>query len=118
MNVFKGFRKQLLALLDEMVVAGELPAGLETARVTVEPPREASHGDMSTNAAMVLAGQAGTAPRQLAPRLARRLGALPEVVTAEVAGPGFVNLRFAPAFWQAQVAEVLRAGLAYGTSTL
>ncbi len=118
MNVFKGFRTQVLALLDGMVAAGELPAGLDTARVTVEPPREASHGDMSTNAAMVLAGQAGTSPRQLAPKLARCLETLPDVLAAEVAGPGFVNVRFAPGFWQAQVAEVLRAGLAYGTSTV
>ena len=118
MNVFKDFRKRLLGLLDEMVVAGELPAGLDTTRVTVESPREASHGDMSTNAAMVLAGQVGTAPRQWAPKLALRLGALPEVLTAEVAGPGFVNLRFAPDFWRVQVAEVLRAGTAYGASTI
>jgi arginyl-tRNA synthetase len=118
MNVFKDFRKRLLGLLDEMVAAGELPVGLDTARVTVESPREASHGDMSTNAAMVLAGQVGTAPRQLAPQLALRLGALPEVLTAEVAGPGFVNLRFAPDFWRVQVAEVLRAGTAYGASTI
>jgi arginyl-tRNA synthetase len=118
MNVFKGFRRQLLALLDGMVAAGELPAGLDTARVTVEPPREASHGDMSTNAAMVLAAQAATTPRELAPRLARRLETVPGVTAAAVAGPGFVNLSFAPAFWQAQVAAVLRAGTAYGAGTL
>ena len=118
MNVFKGFRRQLLALLDGMVAAGELPAGLDTARVTVEPPREASHGDMSTNAAMVLAAQAATTPRELAPRLARRLETVPGVTAAAVAGPGFVNLSFAPAFWQAQVEAVLRAGTAYGAGTL
>ena len=118
MNVFKGFRQRLLALLEAMGADGALPAGLELSRVTVEPPREASHGDIATNAAMVLAGQARINPRQLAPRIAERLAVLPEVAGVEVAGPGFINLRLTPGFWQGQVAAVLQAGLAYGDSNL
>jgi arginyl-tRNA synthetase len=118
MNVFKGFRTQLLAVLDAMVAAGELPAGLDRSKVTVEPPREAAHGDLSTNAAMVLAGQARVNPRQLAPRLAERLEALPEVVGATPAGPGFVNVRLSPDVWRNQLAVILRAGTRYGDSTV
>ncbi len=118
MNVFKGFRARLVALLDEMAQAGELPPGLDTARVTVEPPREAAHGDIATNAAMVLAGQAKLPPRELAARLVLRLQALPEVTAVEVAGPGFVNLRLAPGVWQAQVGEILKAGPGYGDSAV
>jgi len=116
MNVFKVFRRQLLTVLDDMALAGDLPAGIDLSRVTVEPPRDVSHGDISTNAAMVLAGPAKANPRQLAPKIAERLRALDSVTAAEVAGPGFINLRFKPAFWQYQIAEVLRAGTAYGDS--
>ncbi len=116
MNVFKGFRQQLLDVLGDMVEAGELPAGVDTARVTVEPPREAVHGDVSTNAAMVLAGQVKANPRQLAPKIAARLSALAGVTGVEVAGPGFINLRFTAGFWQAQIGAILRAGPAYGDS--
>ena len=118
MNVFKGFRQQLLGVLDEMTGSGELPAGVDTSRVTVEPPREAAHGDVSTNAAMVLAGQVKTNPRQLAPRIAERLKALPGVTGVEVAGPGFINLRFTAGFWQAQIATILRSGPSYGDSDM
>ncbi|MEX2408393.1 MAG: arginine--tRNA ligase, partial [Rhodovibrionaceae bacterium] len=76
-----------------MVAAGELPAGLDLGKVTVEPPRERSHGDMSTNAAMVLAKPAGLKPRDIAEALAARLSALEDVAAVEVAGPGFVNWR-------------------------
>ncbi len=116
MNVFKTIRQQLLSVLGDMVSAGELPAGVDTSRVTVEPPREASHGDVSTNAAMVLAGQVKANPRQLAPKVAERLKALPGVIGVEIAGPGFINLRFSATFWQAQLPVILRAGLAYGDS--
>ncbi|MEI8393471.1 MAG: arginine--tRNA ligase [Rhodospirillaceae bacterium] len=117
MNVFKDFRTQLLTMLDAMAAAGELPAGLDLSKITVEPPRDVAHGDMSTNAAMVLAGQAGENPRKLAPRLATRLETLPDVVKAEVAGPGFVNLRFSDGFWQTRITDILRSGLGYGDST-
>ena len=95
-----------------------LPVGLDTARVTVEPPRDSSHGDLSTNAAMVLAKPAGVPPRDIAQRLAEGLSRLEDVTAAEVAGPGFVNLRLADGFWHARLAEALGAGVRYGDSDL
>ncbi len=118
MNVFNYFRGVVETALDELVAAGRLPKGLDTAKVTVEPPRDPSHGDLSTNAAMVLAKPAGLKPRELAEGLAERLRGAGSVETVEVAGPGFINLRLADDFWRARVAEILRAGLHYGRSDL
>ena len=118
MNLFAEIRSLVIASLDDMVAAGELPAGLDTSSVAVEPPRDAAHGDMATNAAMVLAKPAGMAPRVIADALAERLAADPRIVTAEAAGPGFLNLRLAPAVWQAIVKAALGAGRDFGRSTL
>ncbi|OIQ90151.1 arginine--tRNA ligase [mine drainage metagenome] len=118
MNLFKTFRAEILSALDRLVAAGALPAGLDTARVTAEPPREAAHGDISTNAAMVLAKAAGLKPRDLAERLAAELTGLASVQTVEVAGPGFLNLRLADSVWAGQLAGMLRAGTAYGQSDM
>ncbi|HZB89831.1 MAG TPA: arginine--tRNA ligase [Stellaceae bacterium] len=113
MNLFSHFRDLVIAEL----AALELPAGLDTSRVAVEPPRDPAHGDIATNAAMVLAKPAGLQPRALAERLIERLRRLGDVTAAEVAGPGFINLRLADAFWHARLAEILRAGPAYGDAT-
>jgi arginyl-tRNA synthetase len=118
MNVFKYFRAIVCELLEDMARAGELPAGLDLGRVAVEPPRDPAHGDIATNAAMVLAKAAGKPPRDLAEALAGRLRETPDVTEASVAGPGFLNLRLADDFWRARLAEVLRAGASYGDSTL
>ena len=88
------------------------------ARVTVEPPRDTSHGDVATNAAMVVAKPAGMKPRDVADMLAERLGEHPEVAAVTVAGPGFVNLRLVDEFWRAQLREVLSAGADYGSSDI
>src|SRR4051812_35531919 len=117
MNIFKEFESKVKSSLEAMVAAGDLPSGLDWARVTVEPPREAAHGDLSTNAAMVLAKPAGKPPRALADALVTRLAALPEVVGAEVAGPGFVNLRVDPTWLRSHLADALRLGVRYGDST-
>jgi arginyl-tRNA synthetase len=113
MNLFNYFRDIVIAEL----AALPLPAGLDLGRVAVEPPRDSAHGDLSTNAAMVLAKPAGLAPRALATSLVERLKRHPEVTGAEVAGPGFINLRLADTFWHARLAEILRAGVAYGDAT-
>jgi len=118
MCVFRSFRQDLLAVLDAMAVAGELPAGLDFGRVAVEPPREAGLGDLATNAAMVLAKPARLNPRLVGERLVARLRDLPQVTEASVAGPGFVNVRLAPVVWQDELAELLIAGRAYGDSRL
>ncbi|MEX2644326.1 MAG: arginine--tRNA ligase [Acetobacterales bacterium] len=101
-----------------MIANGELPAGLDCARVAVESPRDPSHGDAATNAAMVLAKPAGMKPRDLGETLAARLRTLDNVTGAEVAGPGFVNLRLRDTFWHGRLQDMLRAGLSYGDSDL
>ncbi|AXQ93025.1 arginine--tRNA ligase [Cereibacter azotoformans] len=118
MNLFTEIRSLVTAELGAMAEAGELPAGLDLSAVAVEPPRDPAHGDMATNAAMVLAKPAGKPPRAIAEALATRLAADPRILSAEVAGPGFLNLRLRPAVWQGLVARVLQAGDAYGRSTI
>lgn len=118
MNLFLEMRGLVIETLKAMTVAGELPSDLDTAAVTVEPPRDAAHGDMATNAAMVLAKPAGMAPRQIADILAKRLADDPRIAAAEVAGPGFLNLRLRDGIWQGLVRTVLQHGTAFGRSNM
>ncbi len=118
MSIFARYSTALDGLLDAMVAAGDLPAGLDRKAVTVEPPRDPAHGDMATNAAMVLAKPAGTNPRALAERLAERLRALPKVAGVEIAGPGFINLRLDDAAWEAELRAVQAIGADYGRSRM
>ncbi|WP_415144948.1 arginine--tRNA ligase [Limimaricola cinnabarinus] len=117
MNLFTDIRALVLDTLDAMARDGAIPQGMQTGAVTVEPPRDAAHGDMATNAAMVLAKPAGKKPRDIAEDLAERLGADDRIESAEVAGPGFINLRLAPSLWQG----IVRAALTqegFGRSTM
>jgi len=118
MNLFAHFHDVVAADVLALAEAGALPEGLDLSRIAVEPPRDPAHGDLSTNAAMVLAKPAGKSPRELAQQLAERLRRHADIVSAEVAGPGFLNLRLADAFWHARLAEILRAGPAYGDSRM
>ncbi len=118
MNIFKQFHEKLKIIIEEAGRAGELPAGLDLSRVTVEPPRDASHGDLSSNAAMVLARAAGMKPRDLAALLTGKLKALPGVDSVDIAGPGFINLRLAPAVWHDCLAAALKAGKDWGNSAV
>lgn len=118
MNLFTDIRGLVLDSLSALVAEGTLPAGLDTTSVAVEPPRDAAHGDMATNAAMVLAKPAGVAPRVIADALAARLMADPRIALAEVAGPGFLNLRLSPAVWQEVVRQALITGAGFGRSGL
>ncbi|GGW22578.1 arginine--tRNA ligase [Gemmobacter lanyuensis] len=118
MNLFTELRSLVIAELGAMTEAGLLPAGLDFAAVAVEPPRDPAHGDMATNAAMVLAKPAGQPPRAIAEALAARLAADPRIALAEVAGPGFLNLRLKPAVWQSLVKTVLETGTDYGRSDI
>jgi arginyl-tRNA synthetase len=118
MNIYSQFEDIIRKKLENMAAAGDLPSGLDLSRVTVEPPRDPSHGDLSTNAAMVLAKPSGRKPRDIAELLAARLGGLPEVVKAGTAGPGFVNLCLADSVWHGLLAEALRTGPAYGDSAM
>ncbi|MCT4331679.1 arginine--tRNA ligase [Paracoccus sp. YLB-12] len=117
MNLFTDLRGVVVDALDQMTQANELPAGLDYANVTVEPPRDPAHGDMATNAAMVLAKPAGMKPRDIADRLAARLTD-PRIEKAEVAGPGFLNLRLSPSVWRGVVRTALGSGGDFGRSAI
>ena len=118
MNLFADIRALVIDCLDQMVREGALSEGLSFANVTVEPPRDPAHGDMATNAAMVLAKPAGRKPRDIADALALRLGEDARVVSAEVAGPGFLNLRLAASAWHQVIGAVLDEGTDFGRATL
>ncbi|MGN0934595.1 arginine--tRNA ligase [Falsigemmobacter intermedius] len=118
MNLFEDIRSVVLSALDQLEAEGLLPAGLDRSNIAVEPPRDAAHGDMASNAAMVLAKPAGKAPRVIAEALAAKLTDDPRIASAEVAGPGFLNLRLEAAVWQNLVGTILASGTDYGRSTL
>jgi arginyl-tRNA synthetase len=118
MNPFEELRSDVLAAIAAAQAAGELPAGLDLAKVGVEPPRDPAHGDVATNAALILAKPARRPPLALAEGLAARLLALPKIESAEIAKPGFVNLRLNDDFWRRQVAVALHAGSDYGAADL
>ena len=116
MNPYRHFIGEIESALRAMQAAGELPAGLDFSALTAEPPRDPAHGDIATNAAMVLAKPAGKKPRDIAEALLVRLRANPDVVDGAVAGPGFINLKVRDSFWRARLGDCLRAGIAYGDS--
>ncbi|MCH8466695.1 MAG: arginine--tRNA ligase [Roseinatronobacter sp.] len=118
MNLFSDIRTLVISCLDAMGRSGTLPEGLDFAQVAVEPPRDVAHGDMATNAAMVLAKPAGQKPREIADALAALLQQDPRIAAAEVAGPGFLNLRLAPVVWQAIIATALGTGIGFGRSDM
>ncbi|GAB4274459.1 MAG: arginine--tRNA ligase [Pararhodobacter sp.] len=118
MNLFTDIRALVLDCLAAMSAEGALPEGLSTDAVTVEPPRDAAHGDLATNAAMVLAKPAGMKPRDIAEALAAKLAADPRIAAAEVAGPGFLNLRLVPGVWHQVIGAALRAGKDFGRATI
>jgi arginyl-tRNA synthetase len=117
LSLYAQYAALLDGVLDELVAEGALPAGLDRKNVTVEPPRDPAHGDLATNAAMVLAKPAGTKPRALAEAIRPKLEALPPVTSVEVAGPGFINLRLTPDAWRDELRTILRQGDEYGLST-
>ena len=118
MNFFRRLHGDIAIALEGLTRSGALPEGLDFARVAVEPPRDPSHGDVATNAAMVLAKDARSNPRHLAAQLIGPLSEIEGVESAEVAGPGFINLRMVPGFWHARLGELLRAGEDYGASNI
>ena len=118
MSLYARYSALLDTILDELVEAGQLSAGLGRKAVAVEPPRDPSHGDLATNVAMVLAKGAGTNPRALAEAIKPKLEALPGVTTAEIAGPGFINLRLGEESWRDELATILAEGDEYGLSAI
>jgi arginyl-tRNA synthetase len=118
MNLFSYFRTEIVAVLNRLEAEGRLPPGLDFSRITVEPPRDPAHGDISTNAALVLSKPAGMTPRAVAELLAAALDGHEAVTASMIAGPGFVNWWLSDRFWQARLRDVLEAGPHYGDSTL
>ncbi|MSP19945.1 MAG: arginine--tRNA ligase [Alphaproteobacteria bacterium] len=118
MNYFKLLLDRIKKDLEALQAAGTLPAGLDSNAVSLDPPKDPKHGDVATNAAMVLAGPAKMKPRDIATALAAKLSGYNDTDAAEVAGPGFINLRLKPSFWTARLGEALRAGDVYGRSDL
>lgn len=114
MNVFAIFAQRVKDAAGALVAAGSLPATLDLARIVVEPPRDASHGDIATNAAMVLAKDAGMKPRDLAELIAAQLRSDADIEKVDIAGPGFINLTLKAEFWPRVLAAVLEAGANYG----
>jgi arginyl-tRNA synthetase len=118
MNVFQVFTEHVRSAVTALAQAGVFPNPPDLARIVVEPPRGASHGDVATNAAMALAKDTGLKPRALADKIAAELGKLPEVTKTEIAGPGFINLTLDPAVWRMALAAVIRDGADYGRGSV
>ncbi|MBM3530629.1 MAG: arginine--tRNA ligase [Alphaproteobacteria bacterium] len=118
MNVFHRYTEHVCQAVETLVRAGAIATRPDLARIVVEPPREASHGDLATNAAMALAKDAGMKPRDLAEKIAAELSKRPDVVKADIAGPGFINLTLDPAVWREALSDAIRAGADYGRSAL
>jgi len=117
-NIFAAVLSRVQAANAALAAAGTLPAGIDLARVLVEPPRDATHGDMATNAAMVLAKDAGKKPRELAEALAAKLREDDLFTKIDVAGPGFINLTLKPAAWIDALRAAIAAGADYGRSEI
>jgi arginyl-tRNA synthetase len=118
MDVFAGFHGRVLAAVQQLKHDGVVPHDASIEGITLEPPKDACHGDLATNAAMVLAKAAGKPPRALAERIAPLITADRHVEKVEIAGPGFINLTLAPAFWPSVLRMVLEQGASYGQSTI
>ncbi|HEX8827779.1 MAG TPA: arginine--tRNA ligase, partial [Xanthobacteraceae bacterium] len=115
-NVFAEILERIRAANEALVGAGHLPAGVDQSRIAVEPPRDAAHGDMATNAAMVLAKDAGRKPRDLAELIAEKLRVDRLIEKVEVAGPGFINLTLRPAAWMDALRAAVKLNQDYGKS--
>jgi arginyl-tRNA synthetase len=118
MNLFTLFRQRIETGIAVLAAEGALPQGLDLTAVTAEPPRDATHGDIATNAAMVLAKEAWIKPRELAEKIASRLRADDLIASTDIAGPGFINLTLKASVWADALREVLRHGSSYGRSAI
>lgn len=118
MNLFQQVRTHIDNVIAAMITSGELSDDVRDLPITVEPPRDASHGDMSTNVAMVLAGKTKSNPRALAEKLVEQFKTFAHLSEVTIAGPGFINFRFQPEFWQQIVPAILSLGEHYGDSDM
>ena len=118
MNIFSYFEIAFKKIVTELCADDFLPKNVDVAKVVFEMPREASHGDIATNAAMILAKPAGTSPSKLANLFAGKFAGIESVIGVEIAGPGFLNIRVDPRLWTCEISEILSAGLCYGKSEI
>ena len=118
MNIFAAFRARIETCIRTLIQEGVIGEGTDLSRISVEPPRDPSHGDMATNAAMVLGKFSELPPRDLAGKIADLLSKDVDIASVDIAGPGFINLSLSPSVWQGQIAHVLKAGKAYGNSVI
>ncbi|MCR4269192.1 arginine--tRNA ligase [Nitratireductor sp. ZSWI3] len=118
MNIFADFTDRVLKTVESLGLRAADGEALDLSRIAVEPPRDPSHGDVATNAAMVLAKAVGENPRALGEKIAAAFESDPDVAGVSVAGPGFVNLKLSDGFWQARLGEMLDLGTDYGRSAL
>ncbi|MEI5680545.1 MULTISPECIES: arginine--tRNA ligase [unclassified Mesorhizobium] len=118
MNIFADFNERIIKIVEALDLKDKDGQPADLSRIAVEPPRDATHGDLATNAAMVLAKPTGQNPRALAEKLAEALRQDKDIAAVDVAGPGFVNLRLTDGFWQAQLTSLLGVGIDYGRSTV
>ena len=116
MNVFQLFTEHVRSAVSALAQTGTFPNPPDLSRIVVEPPRETSHGDLATNAAMALAKDAGLKPRDLAEKIAAELRKRPEVTKVDIAGPGFINMTLDPTVWRDALAAILEVGSACGRS--
>jgi arginyl-tRNA synthetase len=118
MNFFHSYRDKIIKVLEELVQRGLLPEGLSFEKITTEPPRDPTHGDLSTNAAMILARLANKNPRELGQLIGEDLKNLPFVEDVSVAGPGFINIKLSPEFWYQELLTILKKKTDYGSSSI
>lgn len=116
MNLYADIEEAIRQSVRNLIAANALPEGLALEGIVVEPPKDPAHGEMATNAAMVLAGRAKQSPRDIAIKLVAEIHKIPNVVSAEIAGPGFINIRFKPEFWLGVVSAILKNPEHYGKS--
>src|SRR6195256_1010613 len=117
-HLFADVLARVHAVCGALAAEGGWPVAIDFSRVVVEPPRDASHGDMATNAAVVLAKEARTRPRDLAEKFADKLRADDLIAAVEIAGPGFINLTLKPQVWADALRTVLREGASYGAGAI
>lgn len=118
MNIFADFNERVVKVVEGLDLKDKDGGIVDLSRIAVEPPRDATHGDLATNAAMVLAKPTGQNPRALAEKIAEALRQDKDVTAVDVAGPGFVNLRLTDGFWQSHLRSLLGVGADYGRSTI
>ncbi len=118
MNIFAVLKSSIDAAAAALMAEGLLPPDLDLSKIGAEPPREAGHGDVTTNAAMVLSKPAGKPPKDIAALLIEQLKKLPDVVAVHIAGPGFINLKLNDDIWRGALRDVLKEGVAYGDAKI